>query len=94
MKNKHNNEIDFGQLHYAEWLEKSLQDMVSIPVASICIMTKSVSGEVHTGYFDCSVADKLLFAGFLNQDAMLDTMINNGYLEDDDEEDEYGEETK
>ena len=44
---------------------------------------------VGTGYYNCTVADKLVFAGFLHQDALLDALKNNGYLEED-EEDEDG----
>lgn len=94
---------DLNKLPYAEWLEQSLQNIVSKPVQAICILTKftpdpadneeDTGDEIGTGYWHCSVADKLLFAGFLQQDAMLDTMRANGYLPDDeDEEDEEGPE--
>ena len=82
--------VDLNELPYVDWLEQSLQNIVGKPVRSICIMTKFDDDEIGTGYYDCSVADKILFAGFLQQDAMLDTMRENGYIdeeEDDDEED-------
>lgn len=90
---------DLKKLPYAEWLEQSLQNIVTKPVQSICILTKftpdpsddeeDLGDEIGTGYWHASVADKLLFAGFLQQDAMLDTMKANGYIpDDDDEEDE------
>ena len=82
---------ELNKLPYAKWLEQSLQDIIGKPVKSICILTKFEKDDIGTGYFDCSVADKLLFAGFLQQDAMLDTLKNNGYLEED-EEDEYYDE--
>ena len=83
--------VDLNKLPYAEWLEQSLQNIIGKPVRSICIMTKFDDDEIGTGYYDCSVADKLLFAGFLQQDAMLDTMRVNGYIADD-EDDENTEE--
>ena len=82
---------DLNKLPYAEWLEQSLQNIVGKPVQAICIMTKFADVEdgaddIGTGYYNCSVADKLVFAGFLQQDAMLDTMKVNGYIPDDDDE--------
>ena len=87
---------DLNKLPYAEWLEQSLQNIISKPVKSICIMTKFANSEdggddIGTGYYDCSAADKLVFAGFLQQDAMFDAMKANGYIPDD-EDDETEEE--
>lgn len=85
---------DLTSKPYAKWLEGSLQNMISKPVKSICILTRYDDDSVGTGYYDCAVSDKILFSGFLSQDAMLDTLVENGLVEDmDDEEDEYdGEE--
>ena len=82
--------IDPTNLPYAGWLEESLRNLIDTPVESICIITKSTDGEVLTGYYDCSVSDKLLFAGYLNQDAMIETLQVNGYISDD-EDGEYEE---
>lgn len=89
--------VDINNLPYAEWLEQSLRNILGKPVEVICIMTrvtsddKELGDEIGSGYWNCTVADKLLFAGFLQQDAMLDTMKANGYIsdEEDTEEDEY-----
>ena len=78
--------IDPTSLPYAGWLEESLQNLIATSVMSICIISKSTDGEVLTGYYDCSVSDKLLFAGYLNQDAMIETLQVNGYISDDDED--------
>lgn len=80
--------VDLNKLPYTDWLEQSLQNIVGKPVRSICIMTKFDDDEVGTGYYDCSVADKLLFAGLIQQDAMLDTMRANGYIDDEEDDDE------
>lgn len=82
---------NLNDLPYAKWLEESLQNIVGKPVQSICILTKFESGDIGTGYWDCAVGDKILFAGFLQQDAMLDTLKNNGFLEEDDEDDVFDE---
>lgn len=85
---------DLNKLPYAEWLEKSLQNIVDKPVRAICILTKFEGDDIGTGYFDCGVADKILFSGFLQQDAMLDTLKNNGYLEEEEEDEEEAEENE
>lgn len=85
---------EINKLPYAQWLEQSLQHIVGKPVQAICIMTKFANTEeelgddIGTGYWNCSVADKLLFAGFIQQDAMLDSMRANGYIPDDEDETE------
>jgi hypothetical protein len=43
---------------------------------------------IGAGYWNCTVADKLLFTGFLQQDAMIDTMKANGYIPDDEDEED------
>lgn len=83
-----------NDLPYAEWLEQSLRNIIDKPVEAICIITKvpsddkELGDEIGSGYWNCTVADKLLFAGFLQQDAMIDTMKANGYLPDDEEDPE------
>ena len=80
---------DISKLPYAQWLEQSLQNIVGKPVQSICILTKYDSGDIGTGYYDCSIGDKILFAGYLQQDAMIETLQVNEYIEsDENEEDE------
>lgn len=83
---------NLNNLPYAEWLEQSLRNIVGKPVEAICIMTRFADTDdengdmVGSGYWHCSVADKLVFSGFLQQDAMLDTMKVNGYIPDDDDD--------
>lgn len=83
-----------NDLPYAPWLEQWLRDIVDKPVEAICIMTKIASDnedlgdEIGSSYWQTTVADKLLFAGFLQQDAMIDTLKVNGYLPEDEEDPE------
>ena len=79
---------DLKKLPYAEWLEQSLQHIVDKPVQSICLITKFESGEIGTGYYGADMTDKLIFAGFIQQDAMFDSMAANGLLEDDEEDED------
>lgn len=89
---------DLNKLPYAEWLEQSLQNIIGKPVQSICIITKfkdegdESEDNIGCGYWHASVADKILFAGFLQQDAMIETMQINGYIPSDDEDETEEEE--
>lgn len=86
------NNNNLNKLPYAHWLEESLQQIVDMPVESMCIMTKfEGTGAVHTAYFNCSPADKILFGGLANQDAMIDTLKINGMIRDDEEDSEENE---
>lgn len=82
---------DLKKLPYAEWLELSLQHIVGNPIQSICILTKNETGEVGTGYYECSAVDKLLFASYLQHDAVVDTMTATGISEGNEEDEEYNE---
>lgn len=95
---------DPSSLPYAKWLEAYLQNVASKPVESICMLVKRENGEILTGYYNCNVSDKLMFAGYVNQDAMFDSLYADGYIvnegdvdeteEDEeayDEEDDYNE---
>ena len=85
--------VDLNNLPYAQWLEESLHNFIGKPVESICILTKFKNGEVANGYYNCSVSDKLLYAGFIQQDAMIDTLRINGLvLTETTEEDNYDDE--
>ena len=92
---------DLNKLPYAQWLEQSLQNIIGKDVQAICIVAKYTDPDddpaenlgpiVEAGYWNTSMADKLTFAGFMQQDAMLDTMRANGYISDDDDEPEEDE---
>lgn len=73
------------ELHYAQWLETTLKEMLDFPVKGICINAISADGAVYTNYYKTSMNDKLLVAGLLQQDAMLDTLTMNGFINKEDE---------
>lgn len=81
------------EMPYAKWLEQSLSDISALPIRGIAIVGITEDGDAYTNYYNTSMADKLVLAGFINQDAMFDSMAANGiidydYPEDDDEDDE------
>ena len=86
---------DLNKLPYAEWLEQSLQNIVGKQVQSICIVTKYVEPNdpnpepfIETSYWNTCLGDKLVFAGFLQQDATIDTLKMQGYIPDDEDYEE------
>jgi hypothetical protein len=79
---------DITKMPYASWLEQALHDISEYPLQGIVLAGIRENGDVYTNYYELSMAAKVLIAGIINQDAMLDTLINSGYIEDDDEEDE------
>lgn len=88
---------DITKMPYASWLEQALQDISEHPVQSIILAGVLENGDVYTSYYETPMADKLLIAGIINQDAMMDNLIANGYIEEDeddsdDEEDIDGKE--
>ena len=78
---------EIHNLPYASWLEKSLKTLLEADITAICLLTKTADDEVGCGYWNASVTDKVLFAGMVQQDAMIDTLQNNGFLDPEEEED-------
>ena len=87
---KENEMKKINELPYAQWLEDALRDLVDMPVESICIMTKFKDGSIANTYYNCNISDKITFAGYVQQDAMIDTMRINGYLVEGDVEEVEG----
>lgn len=77
---------DFTKLPYAAWLEESLTSIFAMPVESICIMTRLNSGDIGVSFYECNTADKIMFAGYLQQDAMIDSLKANGLIPDDEDD--------
>lgn len=74
-------ENNFDNIPYASWLEKNLQDLFSTPVKSICITAVSADGDIYRDYYNATMVDKIIMAGIIQQDAMLDSMAANGIIE-------------
>lgn len=89
------NRSTISSLPYAEWLEQTLKDLIDIPVRGLCIAAVTENDESYTNYWKTSMADKLVIAGLIQQDAMFDALAANGIIDyEDDEEDVNGEEEK
>lgn len=84
---------DITKQPYSEWLEKALRDVVKLNPDDICIACMSKGGDsCYVNVFSGYTLNKLMFAGMIQQDAMLDTLEANGYINETNEETENGEE--
>ena len=85
------------EMPYAKWLEQSLRDISVFPIRGIALAATTEDGETYINYYNIPMADKLVLAGLIQQDATLDMMAANGIIEhqdddSDEEEDGNGEE--
>ena len=71
---------------YASFMEKVLSDMVSLPVEGICVVTKFRDGATALSFYNSSQTDKILYAGMIQQDAMMDVLKANRMLRENDPE--------
>lgn len=83
---------NLNEIPYAQWLEQTLQDIIKLPIKGICLNAILENGEVYTAYHNASVHDKITIAGFIQQDAMIDTLAVNNFIQTEEDEDEDGEE--
>lgn len=88
------NNTNITEMPYATWLEETLRDISTMPIAGIAILGVLKGGETYTAYYNVPMADKLLLSGLINQDATLDMLAAQGVIHyaDEDEETEDGEE--
>lgn len=68
---------DLSKLPYAPWLEDQLKSMMEMPVKSIGLVVMLENGDIATSYYGATIMDKALFAGMIQQDAMLATLAAN-----------------
>ena len=85
---------NLNNIPYAQWLEKTLQEIINLPIKGMCLNAILENGEAYTAYYNATMLDKITIAGLIQQDAMLDTMAANGFIEYEDEEDETDGEEK
>ena len=82
------NNNDLNNIPYAEWLEKALSDIITLPIRGICISAVTDTGEAYTNYYKISMMDKLTIAGLIQQDATFDSLAANGLIKYVDEEED------
>lgn len=80
-----------------EWLRNSIRDISKMPIKGIVLVAITDNGDSYTNYYQISMADKLLVSGLIQQDATLDMLDANGFIqyeddEENEEEDANGEE--
>ena len=68
---------DITTKDYASFMEKTLSEMVTLPVEGICVITKLSNGAVFTSFYNSSPMDKIVYAGLIQQDAMIETLQLN-----------------
>ena len=84
---------DITKQSYSEWLERALQEVVKLDPQDICIACISKNGEsYYVNVFSNFVPNKFMFAGMIQQDAMIDALESNGYINDINEETEDNKE--
>lgn len=83
--------VDITKLPYAEWLEDALKSMSALPLRSIAILGITENGDMYNDYYNANVSDKIMISGFVQQDAMFESLKASGYITDDDEEDDIDE---
>ena len=84
-----NNSNDIREMPYAEWLEGALRRISMMPMRALVIIGITEDGGTYNDYYNATLGDKLLISGLIQQDAMLDTLEANGFINsEDNEEDE------
>ena len=84
-----NNENDIREMPYAEWLEGALRRISVMSMRTLILIGITEDGDTYNDYYNATMGDKLMIAGLIQQDAMLDTLEANGHIKSmDDEEDE------
>lgn len=70
---------------YAEWLERLVKRLIQEPqtVNGIAVAIVCNDNSIETGYWGCSMTDKILVSGIIQQDAMLQTLAANAEEEED-----------
>ena len=80
-----NNENNLRNIPYAEFLENTLQELITMPVKGIALNAVLTDGSVYTAYHNVSMNNKLTISGLVQQDATLDFMKVNNYIKTDEE---------
>lgn len=78
---------NLNEIPYAQWLEQTLQDIIKLPVKGMCLNAILENGEIYTTYYNATMHDKVTIAGFIQQDAMIDTLAVNGFIKNEEDED-------
>lgn len=61
---------DIREEKYAEWLEKTLTEMVELKPVKIAFCVITEEGTIGTNYYNCDAGDIAAMAGAIQQDGM------------------------
>ena len=67
-----------------EWLREVLRDISQFDARGIAVASINKAGDSYVSYYKMNMADKVLISGLIQQDAMLDTLAQNGIISYDD----------
>lgn len=77
-----NHENNLNNIPYAEFLEQTLQELITMPVKGICLNAVLTDGAVYTAYHNISMQNKHTISGLVQQDATLDFLKANNFIKD------------
>ena len=77
-----------------KFLQQTIRDISKFPTKGIAVIATSDGDEIYTSYHNVPMQDKLVISGLVQQDATLDMLAANGYLVENDGEDEYTEDVE
>ena len=77
-----------------EWLREVLRDISQFDARGIAVASINKDGDFYVSYYKMNMADKVLISCLIQQDAMLDTLAQNGIIgyDESDEGDDAEEE--
>ena len=77
-----------------EWLREVLRDISQFDARGIAVASINKDGDSYVSYYKMNMADKVLISGLIQQDAVLDTLAQNGIIgyDESDEGDDAEEE--
>ena len=74
-----------------KFLQQTIRDISKFPTKGIAVVVTSETGDAYTNYHNISMSDKLVISGLIQQDATLDMLAANGFIEYEDDEDDENE---
>lgn len=81
-----NEKPNLNDIPYAAWIENALWELIKMPVKGICMFATTEDGSIYSNYHDISMMDKLTIAGLIQTDATTESLIANGLVESDEED--------
>ena len=69
-----------------KFLQQTIRDISKFPTKGIAVVVTSETGDAYTNYHNISMSDKLVISGLIQQDATLDMLVANGFIEYEDED--------